>query len=289
MKKKDSNSKAGAAVAEKITTADVATVDAAALVPTSPAALTKTNYGGLDDSDFGGADGIEQNDVTIPRLAIAQALSPQINSRDPLFIDGLRQLEMFNTVTSENYGEGPLRFTPLFFRKRGIEFVPRENGGGIVDPNVPVDVDPDTGLYKDARLNFGANGEKPKATLFHEWICVALDRGFELFALSMKTSALKAAKVLNTRVQMDRAGVLDTATGQLVKYPTFARVWTVQVVEQKNPKGTFGNYVLKPVALHDEALLGIMQSIYRTVKQQNVTVEMGTETGGDGNGEDAPF
>src|SRR5665213_2558557 len=63
-----------------------------------------------------------QTDLMIPRLALAQALSPQVTEGDPNRIEGLKPGDLWNSVTSQNYGKEVriqlLRKMPL----RAMEF-----------------------------------------------------------------------------------------------------------------------------------------------------------------------
>lgn len=255
-----------------------------AIVPAAPQAIARPTWVSATAAEES-TQGIESNDVSIPRLAIAQALNPQLKRTDPAYIEGLAQLDMFNTVTSENYGAGPLSFSPLLFRKRAIEFIPRTEGGGVRDANVSVAVDPVTGAYKDKRLNFGPNGEAPTATLFHEWICVLLDT-MSLIAISMKTSQLKVSKALNYIVREDAT---------MRKLPAFARAWTIRTVEQTNRKGTFGNYVVRNGAVHGDAMGSQLAEIFESLKGKNLTVNDPTSDdepaggGGEPGSDNVPF
>lgn len=153
------------------------------------------------------------SDVMIPRLALAQALSPQVTEGDPRKIKDLVAGELFNSVTGQRYGKEVrvqlLRKMPL----RAVEFRSIDEGGGIVDPNVPLD---------DERLKWGNSGnkkdDKPKATLFRDFLAVLDPEGArELIALSFKSSGIKAAKEL-WGLAMGRnrdvfAGVYKISTG----------------------------------------------------------------------------
>src|SRR5438128_5866074 len=119
----------------KSTAAPAVLEESTALAPAQSQAIARPSWATSEQVDDA-ARNMDNNDVTIPRLAIAQALNPQLKRSDPAYIEGLAQLDMFNTVSGENYGTGPLRFTPLVFRKRAIEFIPRAAGGGVVDANV---------------------------------------------------------------------------------------------------------------------------------------------------------
>jgi hypothetical protein len=140
--------------------------------------------------DRRGLEHTAQSDVNIPRLALAQALSPQVTDGDPNRIPDLKVGDLFNSVTGQIYGKEVfvqvLRKMPL----RAMEFNPIEDGGGVKDPNVPLD---------DERLRWGKSGvkkdDKPKATLFRDFIAVVLPQR-EIIALSFKSSGLTVAKTL---------------------------------------------------------------------------------------------
>ena len=162
-------------------TTDIAKAPTGALEP-APAYLAKGDRRGFEDTT--------QTDVLIPRLALAQALSPQVTDGDPNRIEGLKVGDLFNSVTNQNYGREVyiqlLRKMPL----RAMEFRSVDEGGGVVDPDVPMG---------DPRLRWGNSGDKkadkPKATLFRDFIAVILPSR-EIIALSFKSSGIKAAKAL---------------------------------------------------------------------------------------------
>lgn len=137
-----------------------------------------------------GFEDTQQSDLMIPRLALAQALSPQVTDGDPARIPDLKVGDLFNSVTNQVYGREVivqvLRKMPL----RAMEFRSVDNGGGVIDPDVPIG---------DPRLAWGTSGDKkadkPKATLFRDFLAVILP-GREVIALSFKSSGINAAKSL---------------------------------------------------------------------------------------------
>ena len=63
---------------------------------------------------------IRQEDLLIPRLAVAQdGMSAQLKKQNELFIPGLEEGQLFNTVTSEVYGASAT-VIPLFFTKNYV-------------------------------------------------------------------------------------------------------------------------------------------------------------------------
>jgi len=76
---------------------------------------------------------IRQEDLLIPRLAVAQAgMSPQLKKNNELYIPELEEGQLFNTVTNEIYGAEAV-VIPLFFNKNYVEF---EGGGSLRVLNV---------------------------------------------------------------------------------------------------------------------------------------------------------
>jgi len=164
-----------------------------ALATTQTTALAQQTLGSAPSYITKSRRGFEdtvQSDITIPRLALAQALSPQVTDGDPARIPDLKPGDLFNSVTQQIYGREVvvqlLRKMPL----RAMEFRSVDDGGGVIDPNVPIG---------DPRLVWGTSGDKkadkPRATLFRDFLAVIIP-GREMIALSFKSSGLTAAKNL---------------------------------------------------------------------------------------------
>jgi hypothetical protein len=189
-----------------------------ALAASRPAWLTEEKITGLDHI---GAD-----DMEMPRLAVAQLTSKQILKGHELYIQGLEFGQYFNSVTGEVYGEGALTFSVLRADPpRAIEFTPIDEGGGVVDMDVPLD---------DSRLDFTVDGDgkkqKPVATKFYDFI-IMLWPTKEIIALSFKSSGLRVAKKLNFLMRQ-RSG------------PPWVGVYSLKAVQKTDAKGTYAIHVL---------------------------------------------
>ena len=75
-----------------------------------------------------GLENITNDDITIPRLAIVQAGSPQRKKKDEKYIEGAEEGNIFNTVTNQLYSDS-ITVIPCGYRKSYVEWVPRESGG----------------------------------------------------------------------------------------------------------------------------------------------------------------
>lgn len=202
---------------------DLATIGDMVPVADRPKSLSRTDLSGTED--------IGPNDVRFPRLAIAQGLSPQITPGDQQHIKGLELFDMFNDLTGEIYGKGPITFVPIRRDVRRIEFRPRSEGGGVLDMDVPLN---------DPRLNWtpenpqtGEPRKPPRATTFVEFVIVLIRPGHEPepIVLSIKGTNKhnrRASDQLTTFIKARQAAI-------------YTGMYTVDTsVPAKNDKGTFG-------------------------------------------------
>jgi len=145
-----------------------------------------------------GIEGMTREDILIPRMGLAQKMSREIDSTSPHYIDGLKFMDLFNSLSKQVYGQGPLHFVILRRdRPRWMEMIPLEEGGGIKDRNVPPD---------DPRTQWRPNNQKPIATKFYDFVILLLT-GMDpaeplknVMALSLKSSAIVAAQHLGTLI-----------------------------------------------------------------------------------------
>lgn len=164
-----------------------------------------------------GREHITMEDMLMPRLSLAQKMSPEVDPTHEKYIDGLKVGQMFNSVTQEVYGGGPLVFAIVKVEPpRGVEFNPREKGGGVKDPNVPL-TDPRM-EWTSREGKDGTERVKPIATLFRDYI-ILLNLA-EPMALSFKSTGIKVAKQLNSFIQLRGTNVY---TGLYKIEPTVAQ------------------------------------------------------------------
>ncbi len=175
--------------------------DALAVLPKGMEGLISFEKPAGNDEGALGNEHIGKDDIIIPRLALAQKTSPETDRTHAKYVEGVSFTDMFNSITKTNYGNGPVYFSILRADKpRYVEFKPLEDGGGVIDPNVPAG---------DPRTKFGefnkdtGKADKPVATQFYDYIIMVLndlnlqDPIQNVMGLSLKSSAIKVAKQLN--------------------------------------------------------------------------------------------
>lgn len=220
-----------------------------------------------------GTENIGADDVRPPRLMICQSGSPQRKPDDPKQIEGLNELDMFNDLSGEIYGRGPLDIVIIAsLGSRYIEFAPMEEGGGVVDFNVPKD-DPRTKFTIDDE----GNTVNPIATQFYDYL-VWLPDTSEILAFSLKSSAIKVAKKLNSLMKMP----LKINGAVVTSPPAWARTYTLTTVMERDKNYAWGNYnlsVKKPVGITPPETRQLCSELAEVYKTKNVHVAV--DDGGD--------
>lgn len=231
------------------------------LAKTGPTGMARPDF--LKADDHRGTDHIKKDDMQMPRLLLAQGLSPQLDPASPKYIDALKNGQMFNSLTGTVYGKDPIKFYVVRAdAPRFVEFNPREAGGGIKDPNVP---------FGDPRTQFRQDSDgktlAPIATKFYDYVLEFAEDGGglwkqgELIALSLKSTGIKVAKALNTFIKMKNA-------------PCFAGAYSIGVASEKNTKGTFNVYALKDLGfVADEATYKHLGDVFDALKDKDLKLE----------------
>lgn len=230
---------------------------AVATTGTAETSLERPSF--MKDAEGRGLEHLTKDDLQIPRLALAQGLTPQVAEGKEGFTTGV----MFHSVSERIYGKGPLRFAIIRADKpRFVEFIPRELGGGVKDMNVPA---------SDPRTQFGKDGSKPLATKFYDFFIVLLPMNFEdvmdnVISLSFKSTGLKVARGLN--MLMARRRVMNGR-----KTDIFEHVYEVKSIVQKNSKGIFANYEVQNAGfVSDEGTYKALAKLFEDFRDKAVDV-----------------
>jgi hypothetical protein len=211
-----------------------------------------------------GTEGITADDLKLPRLAIAQGLSPQMLPGDSAYIDGLKLFQLFNDLTGEIYGNGPIKFVIGRRDVKRIEFDPN-------DRKVPIDLDvPANDERNYWTKDENGRGVAPRATKFVEFIVLLLRDGHPPQPVVISISetnkfSRKASERLTGFTKMRQPPV-----------PIYAGLYTVETKSEKNDKGTFGVFVFRNHAdglIQDEATYRLAQAFCRGLQGKDIHVQ----------------
>lgn len=234
-----------------------------------------------------GTEGISNDDVSIPRIKLAQALTPEV--QDGAVSAG----DLFLNVTGEVLATAgkPLRFIPVATGKEYILWSP-ERGEGILarakrvrhgasvryewdKQNEEFSVKFKNGpkvTWKTERFVEDNNMHKfgsaagpdsgPAATAHHNIIAVLPDHGDMVVALSLSRSQEKRAKDLNAMLKMS-------------SIPIFARVFEVKSVDERSGSGDeYKNYKFSPAGfVEDQGKFEMFKSIYEGFSDGGFSVD----------------
>lgn len=181
-------------------------------VPSASGVLVPETYTG----PTGLSNNITAADLRLPRVALLQSLSPQVQNDGEVYKQGM----FINTLTQDIL-KSPISFVPVFIFKNFIKWRPRNEGGGMVWKTTT----PTAAQLKECQFD-GAN--KPTADTSYNAVCL-IDGDVTPVVLSFAKTNIKAGQDLTTLAQL---------SGYAWKYK-----YTLESVKTTNTKGTF--YVMR--------------------------------------------
>ena len=194
------------------------------------------------DFDYGedaglGMENMTGDDIALPFLNVVQDNSPEKKSNNAKFIDGIKEGDLFNTVTREVY-PSPLAIVPVMTEHVYVEWVPRDQGGGFVAVHAPT-----SDVVMEAKKNSNGpklkKGENDLVETFYLYAMVLADVNAEEIVtpivIPFTSTKIKRYKQIMTRVRTFKKPV-----------PLFAHRLVIKSVDDTNKKGDFKNFDLAP-------------------------------------------
>lgn len=229
-----------------------------------------------------GTESITSDDVRPPRLRLCQSGTPQRKPGDAKQIKGLNEMDMFNDLSGEIYGPGPLRFVVIkTLGTRHIQFAPMDEGGGVIDFNVAAN-DPRT------QFTSAADGSrvKPVATKFYDYLIWLPDSG-EVVAWSLKSSQIKLAQTLNGNLKFP----IKLADGTRVQNPpAWARTFSLTSTMERKDSFAWCNYVLHiEPGFTDNDTAALCAAQYAAFAGKKIEIAVDESDAGEVGGDAVPF
>lgn len=242
-----------------------------------------------------GTENIDTQDINVPRLKLAQGLTPEV--KDGLVRDG----DMFHSITKQvliPQGHAGI-VIPVAYVKEYILWKDMQDGGGIFarakrvieDGAVRYKWDKPNSEFKhkvrgvmsvtwrtkgyvdeDGLGNFGSSvpsepDSVPAANEHLNYVFMLPDMGQQLVAVSFSRTATRVAKDLNAMLKMGTA-------------PMFSRQFTLSSVPQTNDAGQqFFNYAMRPAGFVPNAqLFASLQKLHLEMRDKGINVDFSDET-----------
>ena len=220
----------------------------------------------LEADSGAGLENFTTDDMQIPFVRILQALSPQLNKQDSLYIKGAEQGDIFNTVSQEIYkaDEGVI-IVPCYFEKKFLEFALRSTGGGFIKELSPTDNDINL-TTREGTIEMLPSGNELVRTHQHLVIAKGSDGQSAPAVLDMKKTQLKVSRRWNTLKNGIRL-----PSGKPM--PIYGTAWKLGTVSESNDQGTWYNYKLDriPEITSDiEEMMLEARTMYQSVRKGDV-------------------
>jgi len=184
-----------------------------------------------------GLENVSNDDITIPRLAVVQAGSPQRKKKDEKYIEGAEEGHIFNTVSNKLYNTEGITVIPCGYRKSYVEWVPRESGGGLVAIH---DMKPE-GTTVDPKTKKSFLGENQIVDTAEHFVLIKSDDSWEPAILTMTSSNLGVSRKWNTLLKMKKINI----KGQMVDPPSFLYMFKLSTINAENDLGSWFKYKIE--------------------------------------------
>jgi hypothetical protein len=261
--------------------------DGTAAAPSEDTALATRGETALGEAlDWVGTEteevALAAEDMKMPRLAIAQGLSPQLQEQTAEFIEGLKLGQMFNSLKQTIYGKGPMEFA--IAKRLGSRWMEFDENRKLVDPHV----DPHDKARTSWRVVDGKR-KPPIATQFYDYVIVLLEN-MEPIALSCARTNVGPAKSLNGLIQLREPVLLPG--GRRIKLPEFGMKFTVSVAQKPvpdKPNSYYGLFVFKQAGnlVNDPERAKLMKKFAEEFSVRDVEIDR--EAADEAVGDDTSF
>ena len=186
------------------------------------------------------------DEMQMPFIRIAQAMSPEIKKSDAKFIEGCGQGDIFNNLTQEYWDKG-VEIIPCYVQTKYTEWVPIDDGGGFVgeiDPKDPVL----TQTTREGATETLPNGNEVVKSDNYVVLAKSSDGSWTPAVLDMKSTALKVSRRWKTQINLQT--ITHPKTNKIAPCPIFGNIWMLKTVEETNKQNqTYFNYSVTKVGL----------------------------------------
>lgn len=194
---------------------------------------------GLEDYSGLGNENVGANDIQVPYLNILQKMSPQVDEDSPDYIEGCKAGMLFQSVNKYrwNSDEG-VEIIPVAYQRHVIEWVPREQGGGLVAVH-PMSImnDVDWALNDKNIPVRDDNGNLLVDTAQHVVMYRSLISGkFEPAMVSMKSTNHKKSRLWNSLIAQ------QTIPGTDKQAPRWLFIWRAKTVREEKDGNSWYNW-----------------------------------------------
>jgi len=212
-----------------------------------------------------GSEGVSTDDLVIPRLELAQALSPCINKKKPEYIEGIEIGDLYNNITRENYGPN-VNVVPVLFKKEYLIWKDRDSGDGGFRGAYP---DHDLAEMALAELDESEQSLCEIVDTAQQFVMIIHDDGsFEEAVFSMAKSKMKVSKNWNSLIRLNGRD-------------RFSRVYAIASFEDKGNSGEFQNVAVTNAGFPSEAVYTAAEEVYESIASGKKDIDRSVDEAAD--------
>lgn len=207
-------------------------------------------------------EGVDKQDIIIPRAKLLQALSPEIVDS----LDGMKAGLIINSITKQQL---PAEFVPVFKFTNWVRFNPRDTKAVGYDANYkPGDVIWSSSDPLDKRVveegKFGPNGERPLATKFLNFFAHFPDAEMPVI-VSFSNTSYKAGKQLLSLCQFTQGDM-------------FSRKYKLGSKHVKSDVGAYYVLTVDPIGKASDDEYKYAEGLWQTFASKARDIEVHGET-----------
>jgi hypothetical protein len=197
-----------------------------------------------------GLENLTSEDLTIPRLKILQALSPEVNKHDGKYVEGAETGDILNTVTRELYSDDTQSVVvlPVAYKRMFLEWQPRESGGGLVKQHLEPEILNET-TKSDRGGDVLPNGNYIQTSATHYCLVLSSDsESYQQVMIPMSGTQLKKSRTWNSVMASLK---VKSSNGKVFTPPSYSHKYQLKTKAESNDRGNWFGW--------DISVLGVLQ------------------------------
>jgi len=226
----------------------------------------------FDDNLLAGGTGLEEmttEDFAIPFIRVLQPLSPQVQKQDGKYVAGASAGDLYNTVTDEVYdGEKGISIVPCAYTKKYLEWIPREKGGGLVNPNHDISIL--SKCVRDEVTNRFITPDGNEIVETAQFFILVLEDEPQQAVLAFTSTQLGVARKWSTMLRMAR---VQNNKGVSVGAPMFAYTYKLTTNTQSNEKGSWNGYSVNQEGITELSIAMMAKDFMAAARAGDVQVK----------------
>lgn len=191
-----------------------------------------------------GDHGFTRNDLTLPFIRILQKLSPELDKKKGVYIEGADEGDFFNPATGEFYsGQDGIFFVPVVYTINYTEWKPREQGGGLIADHGSDAAILQTTTRDDKNRAMTQNGTNINTAGLYFGFLVDLETGDSQQAIiPMSSTQLKKSRSWNSMIANYRVEVNTKESPRRINPRMWFHVFKLTTVPESNDSGDWMGY-----------------------------------------------